>query len=271
MRQLRLFITILAVVGLLSACSQQSAEESSTPKNDQDGEMMTDDVSTETQEDAYVETQEEVKPPVEKKEEKKVAESKQKPKQEKPEVYNPPTKTVSLPESTLIAITLVDSIDTDLHQTGQTFMAELKEPVVADGEIVFERGNKVRGVLNKVVESGRMKTPAELSFSIVSITNSKGEEVAIDTYPIEEKKDSHTKKQVGLIGGGALVGGVIGKITGKKGGTEIGAAAGAAAGTAAAAATGKQDIVHSAGTDVVFALRSPLKVTLTTGGPFTKN
>lgn len=266
MKNLRLLITLLAVVGLIAACSQQSAEESSTPQDDQSSETMVDDAA-DNQDDSYVE--ESVN---EKNEDKQTADTRQEPKEEKPEVYNPPpTKTVMLPESTLIAIVLVDSIDTDLHVTGQEFMAELKEPIVADGEMLFERGDKVKGVLDNVVESGRMKTPAELTFSIVSIINSKGEEFAIDTYPIEEKKDSHTKKQVGLIGGGAIVGGVIGKLTGKKGGTEIGAAAGAAAGTAAAAATGKQDIVHSAGTEVVFALRTPLKVTVTTGGPFTSN
>ena len=116
-----------------------------------------------------------------------------------------------------------------------------------------------------------MKTPAELVFSLVSIEDRSGQQVQIDTYPIEEKKDSHTKKQVGLIGGGALVGGIVGKITGKKGGTEIGPAAGAAAGAAAAAATGKQDITLSAGTQVNFVLRTPVKVTVTKTGPVSSN
>ncbi len=282
MKNLRLLVTLIFVVALLAACSKQSSDESAVPKNDlntetqntetQNTETMADEGTT-TQNDAGATANDTKSKPADegKTAEKKVADTKQKPKQEKPEVYTPPpTKTVSLPESTLVAITLVDSIDTDINVTGQNFTAELKDPIVADGETVFQRGDKVKGVLNKVVESGHLKTPAELSFSIVSITNSKGEEYTIDTYPISEKKDSHTKKEVGLIGGGAVVGGVIGKLTGKKGGTEIGAAAGAAAGTAAAAASGKKDIVHSAGTDVVFALRTPLKITVTTGGPYTK-
>ena len=55
-----------------------------------------------------------------------------------------------------------------------------------------------------------------------------------------------------MIGGGALVGGIVGKLIDKKGSTEIGAAAGAAAGTGLSAATGKQDIFHAVGTEVVF-------------------
>jgi len=74
----------------------------------------------------------------------------------------------------------------------------------------------------------------------------------VGTNTIIEKKASHTNREVAMIGGGAIVGGVIGKIIDKDGSTEIGAAAGAAAGTGLAAATGKRDIFHAAGTEVVF-------------------
>jgi outer membrane lipoprotein SlyB len=68
------------------------------------------------------------------------------------------------------------------------------------------------------------------------------------------------KKEVAMIGGGAVVGGVIGKVIDKKGSTELGAAAGAAAGTVLAAATGKQDIAHGAGTEVVFLSSRPTQI-----------
>jgi outer membrane lipoprotein SlyB len=97
-----------------------------------------------------------------------------------------------------------------------------------------------------------MKTPAELQFSLTSIQDESGRWIDIGTKTIFEKKASHTNRQVAMIGGGAIVGGIIGKIVDKKGSTEIGAVAGAAAGTGLAAATGKQDIFHGAGTEVVF-------------------
>lgn len=65
-----------------------------------------------------------------------------------------------------------------------------------------------------------------------------------------------------MIGGGAIVGGIIGKVIDKKGSTEIGAVAGAAAGTGLAAATGKQDIFHAVGTEVVFYSSQSIQIAL---------
>jgi tryptophan synthase beta subunit len=84
----------------------------------------------------------------------------------------------------------------------------------------------------------------------------------VGTNVIMEKKASHTKREVAMIGGGAIVGGIIGKVIDKKGSTEIGAAAGAAAGTGLSAATGKQDIFHGAGTEVVFYSSQSTQVAL---------
>lgn len=183
------------------------------------------------------------------------------------EVGKPPTEKVAkattyvtMPESTAIAIIFVDSIDTDIHQSGMEFRAKLFRPIVVNGHTLFDEGAAVRGVLNKVVESGRLKTPAELNYSLTAIQDKSGHWIDINTYAIQQKKGSHTDREVAMIGGGAIVGGIIGKITGKKGGTEIGAAAGAAAGAATAAATGKKDIVHSVGTGAVFYLRQSTEI-----------
>jgi hypothetical protein len=255
----------LAIVLLLAACSKQSAQKQEPAGESQLTEEKSDTATTIP---SSKETVAEEKPVVE--EPKKKEETVTKPVvKEEPKIPEPVV--VSLPESTVIAIELIDSIDTDVHVTGTEYRARLLEPVVFGGETVFEKGATAVGVLNKVVESGRMKTPAELVFSLVSIEDRSGQQVQIDTYPLEEKKDSHTKKQVGLIGGGALVGGIIGKVTGKKGGTEIGAVAGAAAGAAAAAATGKQDITLHSGTQVHFVLRSPVRVTIPKEGPISSN
>jgi hypothetical protein len=182
----------------------------------------------------------------------------------------PPPVVVMIPESTMIKVKLIDSIDSDVHVTGTKFRALLAEPLTVDGKMIYETGTAVTGVLDNVVESGHLKTPAELSFSLISITDANGNEIPIKTYTIDEKKGSHTNRDAELIGGGALVGAIVGKLTKKKGGTAIGAAAGAAAGTATAAATGKQDLVHSAGTEAVFILKEPVQVTIKEG-PFTKH
>lgn len=172
------------------------------------------------------------------------------------------TSYVTMPDNTAISVTLVDSIDTDEQQSGDHFRARLNQPVIVDGHTLFADGAAARGVLNKVVESGRLKTPAELNFSLTSVQGDNGDWVDVGTDVIVDKKGSHTAREVAMIGGGAIVGGVIGKIIDRKGSTEIGAAAGAVAGTGLAAATGKQDIFYGPGTEVTFFSNRSMRIAL---------
>lgn len=167
---------------------------------------------------------------------------------------------VVMPESTAITVTLIDSIDTDIHVSGQEFRGALSHPIVAEGQVLFAAGAPVMGVLDSVVESGRLKTPAEVHFSVRSIQDARGNWVDVPTNLISDKKASHTDRQVAMIGGGAIVGGIIGKVIDKKGSTEIGAAAGAAVGTGLSAATGKQDIFYGVGSEIVFFSKQPVRV-----------
>lgn len=174
----------------------------------------------------------------------------------------PVTRHVTMAANTAIGITLVDSIDTDVQVTGDSFHARLNRPIVVDGYTVFADGAGARGILNKVVESGRLKTPAELNFTLTAIQVEGGRWVSVGTNTIYEKKASHTNREVAMIGGGAIVGGIIGKVIDKQGSTEIGAVTGAAVGLGLAAATGKQDIFHGAGTEVVFFSSESTRVSL---------
>ncbi|MGB5105181.1 MAG: hypothetical protein WBP29_05655 [Candidatus Zixiibacteriota bacterium] len=172
------------------------------------------------------------------------------------------TSYVTMPTNTAIAVTLTDSIDTDVQVTGSGFNAKLSRDIIVEGHTLFADGAAARGTLNKVVESGRLKTPAELNFSLTSIRDKSGRWIDVGTNTILEKNDSHTKREVGMIGGGAIIGGIIGKIVDRKGSTGIGAAAGAAAGAGMAAATGKQDIFHGIGTEVTFYSSQSTQVAL---------
>jgi len=86
----------------------------------------------------------------------------------------PATTYVTMPENTAIAVTLVDSIDTDVQLSGTEFRARLSRPVVVDGHTLFADGAGAIGILDKVVESGRLQTPAELNFSLTAIQDGDG-------------------------------------------------------------------------------------------------
>ncbi len=169
---------------------------------------------------------------------------------------------VTMPANTRIAVSLIDSIDTDIHVSGHEFAARLTHPIVVDGETIFADGADARGILSRVVESGRLKTPAEVDFSLTAIKDPSGRWVNFGTGMIQDKKGSHTNREVAMIGGGALVGGIIGKIIDRKGSTEIGAVAGAVAGTGLSAATGKQDIFYGPGTEFVFFSNHTMQISM---------
>jgi len=171
---------------------------------------------------------------------------------EKTDNAAPSTVYVDMPANTEITVTLIDSIDTDFQLSGSGFRAELSRPIVVNGHVLFESGAAAKGILSKVVESGRLDTPAELNFSLTAIQDGNGHWIDVGTNMIMEKKAPHTNREVAMIGGGAIVGGIIGKIVDRKASTEIGAAAGAAAGTGLSAMTGKNDIFYGTGTEITF-------------------
>lgn len=237
------FVAALCMIWIVSCSGGQMDEQSEVTDTTavQEDQSMTEAPATEAKTESA--------PPAERK-------------TEAPKPKQPTMVKVTLPESTAVRVALVDSIDTDVHKTGDQFRASLVDAIVIDGSTAFKAGAACVGVLDKVVESGRLDTPAEVAFRLTSITDPSGKSVEVQTYAISEKKGGKTGRDIALIGGGAVVGGIIGKMTGEKGGTEIGAAAGAAAGTGVAAATGKDDIAHSAGTEVTFFVASPLIVSV---------
>ncbi|HEQ98298.1 MAG TPA: hypothetical protein ENO22_03040, partial [candidate division Zixibacteria bacterium] len=93
---------------------------------------------------------------------------------------------VTMPENTAITVVLVDSIDTDIQLSGDEFRARLSQPIVVDGYTLFADGAEVKGILDKVVQSGHLKTPAELNFSLTAMQDGSGRWVNVGTNMILE-------------------------------------------------------------------------------------
>ena len=116
--------------------------------------------------------------------------------------------------------------------------------------------------ITKLVKGGTLKTSPEIGFTIEKITVPNGQSYKIASDEYYDKGRSHTKREVGMIGGGAAAGAVVGALAGKGKGAIIGAATGAAAGTGLAAATGRQNLVYAPGHTVTFKTTQPLQVTV---------
>ncbi len=169
------------------------------------------------------------------------------------------TTPVEVATGTELSVTLDQAIATDVNKSGEGFSATVSEPVVVNSKTVIPKGATVKGTIVEAVESGRLKGVAVLRLALNSVTVD-GKGYDIKTASLSRRGQAHTKRNVGMIGGGAGAGAAIGAIAGGGKGAAIGAAVGAGAGTAGAAATGKKDIKLAPETPLKFKLSEPVTV-----------
>jgi hypothetical protein len=181
----------------------------------------------------------------------------------KPKPAAPKETHLTIPDSTQLFVSLVDSVQTNSNQIGDHFKGKLDSNVAISGKVALPAGSDVDLVITKLVKGGTLKTPPEIAFTVVSITTPSGTVHQMTTSEFYEEGRSHTRREVGMIGGGAAAGAVIGAIAGKSTkAAAIGAAVGAAAGTGAAAATGRQNLVYGPGQSVAFTTSASVTVTV---------
>jgi hypothetical protein len=159
-------------------------------------------------------------------------------------------------------VRLGQEISSGTASGGAAFEGTLASALVVNGTEVAPLGSAVAGKVTHAVSSGRLNRPAELSLVLTSLAVKGGETVDISTDAWSMKGESHKKRNVEMIGGGAAAGAVIGALTGGKKGAAIGGAVGAGAGTGVAAATGKKEIILAAETTLTFKLSALATVTI---------
>ncbi|MBZ5542162.1 MAG: hypothetical protein LAO07_00600 [Acidobacteriia bacterium] len=169
---------------------------------------------------------------------------------------------VTVPAGTELAVRLGAEINSGSTAAGTEFEGTLANALMAGGTEVAAVGSTVTGKVTSVVSSGRLNRPAELSLVLTSLAVKGGENVAITTDAWSAKGESHKKRNVEMIGGGAAAGALIGALAGGKKGAAIGGAAGAGGGTGVAAYTGKKEIVLPPETKLTFKLSAPATVSI---------
>ena len=166
-----------------------------------------------------------------------------------------------VPEGTILRVAFDEPISTATARTGDTVRGRVLDDVLADnGTVVAASGSRVAGRIENVVDSGKLGRRAELRFHLTDLETRSGN-VPIHTSTYERLGDSHTKRDVGYIAGGAAVGAILGQVLGKDTDSTLkGAAAGAVLGTGVAAVTGDLDFTIEPGRTVAFTLEEPLRV-----------
>ena len=178
----------------------------------------------------------------------------------------PAPKKVSVPAGTSMAIRLIDEIDSETAQPGQTFRATLDSPLSVDGDIVIPSGYDVQGHIIDVKSAGKFAGKSELTLQLDRIQVG-SKHYAIQTDQYHREGSSRGKNTAAKVGTGAAIGAIIGGIAGGGKGAAIGAAAGGGLGGGVQAATKGQQIKLPTETVLNFTLQSPVTVTPTSEGP----
>lgn len=161
---------------------------------------------------------------------------------------------ITVPAGTELSVRLVSAISSGTASAGSSFEGTLASPLVVGGVEVAAVGSAVSGTITNAVSSGRLSKPAELGLTLNSLTPKGGANVAISTSTWSAKGESHKKRDIEMMGGGAAAGALVGALTGGKKGAAIGTLIGGGGGTAVAAGTGKKEIVLASETKLAFTL-----------------
>jgi hypothetical protein len=186
---------------------------------------------------------------------------------EKPSAPAPPPPppppqpiTVTIPDGTIVTVRTIDSIDSSVNRTGQSFRASLDAPIVVGDRIVVPKGLNMNLKLVDASSAGKFKGRSELTVSLDSFTY-QGKTYQVASSDVQEKGGSRGKRSAEVIGGGAVLGAIIGGLAGGGKGAAIGAGAGAAGGTAVQALTHGQQVKIPSETRLDFTLHDPVDVT----------
>ena len=145
----------------------------------------------------------------------------------------------AVPREAVAIVRLIDPIDSDKDQVGDTFRGTLEASLQVDERTVAPKGSPATVQLVHVKQSGQLKGREEIALQLRSLTVD-GNVVVVSSQFAEVSSESKGKESAKVIGGAAAIGAIVGAITGGKKGTAIGAATGAGAGIAIQLVRGKR-------------------------------
>jgi hypothetical protein len=171
----------------------------------------------------------------------------------------PAPKRLIIDQGTQLAVRLIDPIDSEKNQTGDTFHATLNASLTSDGQEAVPAGVEVTGHLVDVKSAGKFKGQSEVVLQLDTLTSG-GKTYDLQTDQYRKQGSSRGKNTAAKVGGGAAIGSIIGAIAGGGKGAAIGAAAGAGVGGGVQAATKGQQIKLPSETVLNFTLQAPVTV-----------
>ncbi|HSY93204.1 MAG TPA: BON domain-containing protein [Candidatus Binatus sp.] len=182
-----------------------------------------------------------------------------------PDLPPPPSTTAAagkrmiIDQGTQVTVRLIDPIDSEKNQAGDTFHATLNAALTSDGEEAVPAGVELTGHLVDVKSASKFAGQSVVVLQLDRLSYG-GKTYGLETDQYRKEGKSRGKNTAEKVGGGAILGGIIGAIAGGGKGAVIGTAAGAGAGGAAQAASKSQQIKLASETVLNFVLQAPIEV-----------
>ncbi len=181
------------------------------------------------------------------------------------------TPKVTIPAGTKINVQLITSLTSSANKVGDTFTAEVEDPIFADDQEVIPSGSTLRGHVTFVKPPGRLKGKAEMRLVADSIVTKDGHEFDFagqlgnsNTSGVNVANNEGTVQGAGKSGKQSAKDSGIGAAAGAAGGVLLdggqgamyGAGIGALAGLIRVLAKHNKDVVLHSGTPLTFVLTS---------------
>jgi hypothetical protein len=186
----------------------------------------------------------------------------------------------TIPAGTKINVTLITSLSSSANKTGDTFTAQVEDPIFADDMQVVPAGSTLNGHVTFVKPPGRLKGKAEMRLVADNIVTKDGHEFNFsgqlgnsDASGVKVNGNEGTLQGAGKSGKQAAKDSGIGAAAGAAGGVLLdggqgalyGAGLGALVGVIRVLAKHHKDVVLHSGTELTFVLTSPATESKATG------
>ena len=171
----------------------------------------------------------------------------------------PPPEKVTVPYGSVLSVRLRESVNSDLSQPGDNFLASLASPVMVGDRVVIPPEAGLQGKVVEVRSTGRFTGRSSLVLELTRLAYN-GKTYQLRTSQYSKQGPARDTRSAATIGGGAGVGAILGAILGGGKGAAIGAVIGAGVGTGVQATTKGAQVRLPAESLLSFRLETPLEV-----------
>src|SRR5439155_6191695 len=125
----------------------------------------------------------------------------------------PPSEKVTVPYGSVLSVRLLESVNSDLNQPGDKFVASLASPVMVGDRVVIPAEAGLQGKIVELRSAGRFTGRSSLVLELTRLAYN-GKSYQLRTSQYSQQGPARDTRSAETIGGGAGVGAILGAIVG---------------------------------------------------------